>query len=46
MYAALDNDIDMDDDNDDKVLVSKDNHIFIDESEQIKGNDGDFYRGF
>ena len=36
----------MDDDDDDQVLVSQDNHIFIDDSEQIKGNDADFYRGF
>ena len=46
LYAALDNDIDMDGDDDDQVLVSKDDHTFIDDSEQKNGNDLDFYGGF
>ena len=39
-------DIDIDDNDDGHVLVSKDDYTFIDVSEQINGNDVDFYRGF
>ena len=46
MPPHVDNDIDIDDDDEDQILVSKDDYVFIDDSEQINGNDVDFYRGF
>ena len=46
LYADVDNDIDKDVNDDEQFLVSKDDYTFIDDSEQINGNDVDFYRGF
>ena len=46
LYADVDNDIDIDDDDGSQVLVSKNDYTLIDDSEQINGNDADFFRGF
>lgn len=46
LYGDVHNDIDIDEDDDDNVLISRDNFTFIDNSEQINGNNVHFYRGY
>ena len=45
-YVDVNNDLDIDDDDNEQVLVSKDGYKFIYDSEQIDDNDVDFYREF
>ena len=46
LYGDVHNDIDIDEDDDNNVLISRDNFTFIDNSEQINGNNVHFYRGY